>query len=50
MSYMTKISTGGWVLFVGLLILCFPLCWIGLLIKSSWKECPHCATPQGYAV
>ena len=37
-----KISTGGWVTFVVLLILCFPLCIIGLFIKDEYHVCRSC--------
>lgn len=38
-----KISTGGWVIFILLfLFLCWPLCWIGLLIKDQQRMCRTC--------
>jgi hypothetical protein len=37
-----KISTGGWVTFSALLILCFPLCIIGLFIKDEYHVCRSC--------
>ena len=37
-----KISTGGWVTFAALLILCFPLCIIGLFIKDEYRVCRSC--------
>jgi hypothetical protein len=37
-----KISTGGWVTFVALLIFCFPLCIIGLFIKDEYRVCRSC--------
>lgn len=37
-----KISTGGWVMFVVLLFLCFPLFWIGLLMREQKACCPNC--------
>lgn len=41
--YETKVSTAGWVTFVVLLvILCWPFCWIGLLMKDRiaiWSAC-----------
>jgi predicted RNA-binding Zn-ribbon protein involved in translation (DUF1610 family) len=43
----TKVSTGGWVLFVGLLIFCFPLCFIGLLVKEDYRECSSCGVKLG---
>jgi len=38
----TKISTGGWVVFVLLLLFCFPLFWVGLLMKDKIALCPRC--------
>lgn len=40
-----KISTGGWVVFVILLVCCFVLCWIGLLMRTKYAVCPQCKTP-----
>jgi hypothetical protein len=37
-----QISTGGWVVFAVLLITCWPLFWIGLLIKEQTTHCCHC--------
>ena len=42
-----KISTAGWVLFVVLLILCFPLCIIGLFITEDYRECSECGISIG---
>lgn len=38
----SKVSTGGWVLFVVLLLFCFPLCLIGLLVKEDYRICSSC--------
>jgi hypothetical protein len=40
----TKISTGGWVTFVVLLIVFFPLCWIGFLIREEYRVCSRCGS------
>jgi DNA-directed RNA polymerase subunit RPC12/RpoP len=40
----SKISTGGWVTFVVLLIIFFPLCWIGLLMKEQYRVCSRCGS------
>jgi DNA-directed RNA polymerase subunit RPC12/RpoP len=40
--YDTKISEGGWITFVILLIVFFPLCWIGLLITETQVRCSDC--------
>jgi hypothetical protein len=45
-----KISTGGWIMFAVLLLVCFPLCWIGLTMKESLKVCRKCFTPAGGAL
>jgi hypothetical protein len=37
-----RISTGGWVVFVVLLVVFFPLFWIGLLIKEENRVCRVC--------
>lgn len=37
-----KVSTGGWVIFALLLLFCFPLCFLGLLIRDKGLQCPHC--------
>jgi hypothetical protein len=42
-----KISTAGWILFVVLLLACFPLCWIGLLIKEDYRTCSFCGLNLG---
>ena len=43
----SKISTAGWVLFVVLLISCFPLCVIGLFIKEDYRVCSSCGIKLG---
>lgn len=40
--YERKISTAGWVVFAVLLVVFFPLFWIGLLIKEDVRVCPVC--------
>ncbi len=37
-----RVSTGGWITFAALLVLFFPLFWIGLLIKEDVRVCPVC--------
>ena len=39
-----RISTTGWIVFAVLLVLFFPLFWIGLLIKEDVQVCPSCNT------
>jgi predicted RNA-binding Zn-ribbon protein involved in translation (DUF1610 family) len=38
-----RISTSGVVAFIVLLVICFPLCWIGLLVKEQYRVCSSCA-------
>ncbi|HEY9282634.1 MAG TPA: LITAF-like zinc ribbon domain-containing protein [Pyrinomonadaceae bacterium] len=37
-----RISTGGWIVFAAMLIVCFPLFFIGLLIKEEYRQCGFC--------
>jgi hypothetical protein len=39
-----RISTAGWITFAVLLVLFFPLFWIGLLIKEDVRVCQSCNT------
>jgi len=43
----SKVSTAGWVIFVLLLLSCFPLCIIGLLMKEQYHECSSCGIRLG---
>ena len=38
----SQISTGGWIVFAVMLLVCFPLFWIGLLMKENVSICPVC--------
>jgi lipopolysaccharide-induced tumor necrosis factor-alpha factor len=38
----SKISSGGWVVFALMLLFCFPLFWIGLLMKDHHQICAQC--------
>ena len=38
----TKISQDGWLVFILLLVFCFPLFWLGLLMKQETRVCPMC--------
>jgi hypothetical protein len=42
-----RISVGGWVVFAVLLTVCFPLCWIGLLMKEDQYQCVQCGVNLG---
>ena len=39
-----RISTTGWIVFAVLLVVFFPLFWVGLLIKEDTHVCPSCKT------
>src|SRR5206468_107410 len=40
----TKTSTGGWVVFVVLLVFFFPLCFLGFLITDEYRTCIECGS------
>lgn len=42
-----KVSGAGWAVFWVLLIMFFPLCWIGLLMREKWRECSECSLRVG---
>lgn len=42
-----RISTAGWITFAVLLVVFFPLFWIGLLIKEDVKVCQSCNNKVG---
>jgi hypothetical protein len=39
---MQKISDAGWIVFAVMLIFCFPLFWVGLLMKQDELFCSTC--------
>lgn len=43
----SKVSTAGWVIFCVLLVCCFPLCFIGILIKEETRKCRTCGSKLG---
>jgi hypothetical protein len=43
----SKVSTGGWITLVVLLVLFIPLCWIGLLIREDYYVCSYCGIKLG---
>lgn len=44
-QHITSVSTGGWIVFAILLVLCFILSWIPLLTMREQKtRCLHCGT------
>lgn len=45
-----KISTSGWILFIVLLLCCFPLCWLPFVMdgcKDEERKCAGCGTKLG---
>jgi hypothetical protein len=40
--YSSQISAAGWIVLVLMLVFCWPLFWIGLLIKEDVKKCSEC--------
>lgn len=40
----SKISTGGWIVFAVMIVACFPLFWIGLLMKEEYRVCADCGS------
>ncbi|HEX8920926.1 MAG TPA: LITAF-like zinc ribbon domain-containing protein [Pyrinomonadaceae bacterium] len=42
-----RISSEGWLIFVLMLFVCFPLFWIGLLMKQEYRVCPVCHANLG---
>jgi hypothetical protein len=42
-----KISTAGWVIFVVLLLACFPLCLLALLFTEDVRQCGACGINIG---
>ena len=45
-----KMSTGGWILFAVLLVLCLPLCWLPFVLsgmKEEVRKCASCGTTLG---
>lgn len=42
-----QISTAGWVLFVVLLLVCFPLCIVALFVKEDYRVCSGCGIKLG---
>jgi hypothetical protein len=45
-----KLSTGGWVLFAVLLVVCFPICFLPFVIdacKEEERKCAGCSMKLG---
>jgi DNA-directed RNA polymerase subunit RPC12/RpoP len=45
--YRTEISQTGWIIFVVMLVVFFPLFFIGLLMKEEVAVCPECGGREG---
>lgn len=43
----SKVSQSGWVIFILLLVLFLPLCWLGLLVREKYPVCRHCGYKMG---
>lgn len=44
----TKVSTAGLLFFwLTCLFLCWPICWIGLLMRDTYRMCPECGMKLG---
>jgi ribosomal protein L24E len=37
-----RISTAGWIVFAVMILFCFPLFFIGLLMKEEYRQCSFC--------
>jgi hypothetical protein len=42
-----KISTAGWIVFAALLLVFFPLFWVGFFLKEDIRVCPVCNLKVG---
>ena len=42
-----KISTAGWIVFAALLLVFFPLFWVGFFLKEDIRVCPVCKLKVG---
>lgn len=43
----SKVAVEGWVVFFVLLIFCFPLCLLGLLVRTEDRACSACGMKLG---
>jgi DNA-directed RNA polymerase subunit RPC12/RpoP len=43
----SRVSTGGWIVFVALLFVCLPLFWVGLLMTEEYTVCYDCGIKLG---
>ena len=42
-----KISEAGWIVFAMMMLFCFPLFWVGLLMKEDQRYCSACRARLG---
>lgn len=45
-TVLRRISTGGWVFFFALLLICLPIALFGFLMKEEYSVCPACGTQK----
>lgn len=44
----SKITTGGWITFwVLFAFLCWPVCWVGLMMRENYRQCRGCGMKLG---
>jgi len=43
----SDISQTGWIVFIVLILSCFPLCWVALFIKEEYRVCSACGIRLG---
>ncbi len=37
-----RIALAGWIVFASLLIMCFPICWLGFFVREKYHVCYDC--------
>ena len=42
-----EVSQNGWIVMIALLLLCFPLFWVGFLIREPRRYCSSCGVKWG---
>jgi len=43
----SQITTAGWIVFTGLLVACFPLCFLGFFLREERHHCADCGIRLG---
>lgn len=46
-EYSERLSVGGWIVLIGLLFVCFPLCWLCVFCKDKVATCSVCRITLG---